>query len=78
MKNVSEICEITGLGQSNASNHLACLLGCRLVTRHQRGRFAYYRLSDTRVEALLALGDEITEGVERSGACCPVCGSGVR
>lgn len=73
-KTVSEICALTDLGQPNASNHLACLLGCRLVEREQRGRFAYYRLADERVEALLALGDEVAAG--RAGApCCPVCGS---
>jgi len=73
-RTVSEICRATGLTQPNASNHLACLLGCRLVTREQRGRFAYYRLADERVEALLALGGELSSG--SAGAdCCPVCGS---
>lgn len=75
-KTVSELCTATGLTQSNASNHLACLLGCGLAVREQRGRFAYYRLADHRVETLLSLGAEISLGVAARGACCPVCGSG--
>lgn len=73
-KTVSDICAQTRLGQPNASNHLACLLGCRLVEREQRGRFAYYRLADDRVEALLALVDEIASG-RADAPSCPVCGS---
>jgi len=72
-RTVTEICDETGLTQPNASNHLACLLGCGLVEREQRGRFAYYRLADQRVEAFLALADEIALGSRRRK--CPVCGS---
>ena len=71
---VTEICDATGLGQSNVSNHLACLLGCRLVAREQRGRFAHYRLADERISALLELGGDIGRGAS-SDDCCPVCGS---
>ncbi len=74
-KSVSELCDATGLTQSNVSNHLACLLGCRIVTREARGRFAWYRLAGDRVEALLALGEEIAGASAGGGACCPVCGS---
>ena len=45
----SQIVEITGLSQPNASNHLACLLDCGLVAREARGRYAFYRLADERV-----------------------------
>ena len=76
-RTVTEICDATGLSQSNASNHLACLLGCRLVEREARGRFAYYRLSDERTEALLSLADEIASGIAGTG-WCPVCGSASR
>ncbi len=68
---VGEIVEATGLGQSNVSNHLACLLDCGLVAREQRGRFVYYSLSDPRVSELLATADEllteIARGVEHCG-----------
>lgn len=67
---VSEIVEATTLTQSNASNHLACLLGCGLVSREQRGRFVYYRLSDSRVVDLLELSDALLDGVAREIDTC--------
>jgi DNA-binding transcriptional ArsR family regulator len=70
-RNVTEIVEISGLTQSNVSNHLACLLDCGLVEREQRGRFAFYRLADPRVGQLLALGDEILTDVARGVYVCP-------
>ena len=61
-RNVQEIVANTGLGQPNVSNHLRCLLECGLVSRRSEGRFARYRLADSRVvdrirdaDALLAL-----------------------
>ena len=62
---VGEIVETTGLGQSNISNHLACLRDCGLVTAEQDGRYVRYRLSDARVEQLLALADELLAEVAR-------------
>ena len=62
---VTEIVETTGLGQSNISNHLACLRDCGLVTAEQDGRYVRYRLSDPRVEQLLALADELLADVAR-------------
>lgn len=56
---VGEIVEVTTLGQSNTSNHLGCLHDCGLVSREQRGRYVYYRLSDDRVGALLAASDDL-------------------
>jgi len=75
-KTVTEICAATGLTQPNASNHLACLVGCRLVDRDPRGRYAYFRLADERVGALLTLAEQIGGGLGAGEACCPVCGSG--
>ncbi len=69
-RSVSEIVEATSLTQSNASNHLSCLLGCGLVTREQRGRYVYYRLSDTRVVDLLELSDALLGGVAREIDAC--------
>jgi DNA-binding transcriptional ArsR family regulator len=62
---VTEIVETTGLGQSNISNHLACLRDCGLVTAEQDGRYVRYRLSDPRVEQLLALADELLGDVAK-------------
>jgi DNA-binding transcriptional ArsR family regulator len=69
-RSVSEIVEATGLTQSNASNHLGCLLGCGLVLREQRGRFVYYSLSDSRVVDLLELSDTLLAGVAREIESC--------
>lgn len=60
---VTEIVEVTGLSQSNTSNHLACLWDCGLVVREQQGRYVRYRLSDERVAALLGLADELLADV---------------
>ena len=84
-RSVSEIVETTGLSQSNASNHLGCLLDCGLVSRDQRGRYVFYQLSDARVEGLLALSDELLADVAkgvyectRYGAPEPAEGEGDR
>ena len=62
---VTEIVEATELSQSNISNHLACLRDCGLVTAEQDGRYVRYRLSDPRVEKLLALADELLGDVAK-------------
>lgn len=62
---VGEIVEETGLSQSNASNHLACLRDCGLVVARQDGRFVYYELSDKRVAQLLRLADELLADVAK-------------
>jgi DNA-binding transcriptional ArsR family regulator len=64
---VGQIVTITGLSQSNASNHLACLFDCGLVAKEQQGKYVYYRLSDERVTKVLELCDgllaDVAEGV---------------
>jgi DNA-binding transcriptional ArsR family regulator len=70
-RSVSGIVEITGLTQSNVSNHLACLLDCGLAVREQKGRFAIYEIADPRVEALLAGADEILSDVATGVYVCP-------
>jgi ArsR family transcriptional regulator, cadmium/lead-responsive transcriptional repressor len=62
---VTDIVEATELSQSNISNHLACLRDCGLVTAEQDGRYVRYRLSDPRVEQLLALADELLGDVAK-------------
>lgn len=63
--NVTQIVELTGLGQSNVSNHLSCLRDCGLVVREQQGRYALYQLSDPRVAQLLQLSDELLADVAK-------------
>jgi DNA-binding transcriptional ArsR family regulator len=60
---VSEITQTTGLSQSNVSNHLGCLRDCGLVTVKNQGRYAYYCLSDERVNQLLQLACELLADV---------------
>ncbi|BAZ18573.1 ArsR family transcriptional regulator (plasmid) [Calothrix sp. NIES-4071] len=62
---VSEIVEATGLSQSNASNHLACLRDCGLVNSSQQGRYVRYQLSDPRVAEILGLADELLADVAK-------------
>ncbi|HSM04300.1 MAG TPA: metalloregulator ArsR/SmtB family transcription factor [Longimicrobiales bacterium] len=75
--NVTELVERTGLSQPNTSNHLACLLGCGLVSRTRDGRFTYYRHADEDVTTLLAVADRIVSGSASSILECPRCGCGV-
>ncbi|MDR5710066.1 MAG: metalloregulator ArsR/SmtB family transcription factor [Armatimonadota bacterium] len=64
-RTVTELVALTGLGQSNVSNHLSCLLDCGLVTREPQGRYARYRMSDERIHLLLRLAEEILADVAR-------------
>ncbi|MCL5951741.1 MAG: metalloregulator ArsR/SmtB family transcription factor [Chloroflexi bacterium] len=62
---VTDILEKTGLSQSNASNHLACLRDCGLVAAEHEGRYVNYHLSDDRVGELLELGESLLSDVAR-------------
>lgn len=62
---VAKIVEITGLSQSNTSNHLGCLRDCGLVVAEQNGRFVSYQLSDDRVGDMLALAEALLADVAR-------------
>lgn len=62
---VSEIVDLTGLSQSNASNHLGCLRDCGLVTARQDGRFVHYQLADDGVRLLLESTDQLLLDVAR-------------
>ncbi|MGD1852626.1 MAG: ArsR/SmtB family transcription factor [Leptolyngbyaceae cyanobacterium] len=45
-KNVTEIIEITGLGQANVSKHLKMLAQAGVVSRHQEGVCVYYQIAN--------------------------------
>jgi DNA-binding transcriptional ArsR family regulator len=62
---VGEIVQETGLSQSNASNHLACLRECGLVVSEQNWRHVTYHLSDDRVGELLELAESLLADVAR-------------
>ena len=67
---VGEIVAQTELSQPNISNHLRCLSECGLVVGLPQGRFVHYRLSDTRIERMLRLADELLVGVAKEIAQC--------
>lgn len=62
---VTAIVAVTGLSQSNVSNHLGCLRDCGLVVADQQGRYAHYQLSDPRVNELLHLADDLLADVTK-------------
>lgn len=51
------VCDLTdpvGLSQPTVSHHLKQLIDAGLLTRDQRGRWAYYRVVESALEALAA------------------------
>ena len=64
-RTVTEIVAATGLSQSNASSHLACLHECGLVAREPHGRFVHYRLVDEHADELLRTADALLREVAR-------------
>ena len=68
-RSVGDLVDMTGLSQSNTSNHLACLLDCGLVEREQQGRRAFYRLGDG-VDGILAQVDELLGGPAQGVDAC--------
>lgn len=54
-KAVNEIVASTNLSQPNTSMHLACLLDCGLVRKHQTGRLVRYSLAEDEVKELIGL-----------------------
>jgi DNA-binding transcriptional ArsR family regulator len=73
--NVSQVAERASLSQPNTSNHLACLLGCGLVTSERHGRFVFYSHADEHVSLLLSVADLIASDPARHSLECPRCGT---
>lgn len=57
---VCDLIEPVGLSQPTVSHHMRQLVDAGLVTREQRGRWAYYRVVDA---TLLALSGALRPGV---------------
>lgn len=68
-RRVSDLVTETALSQPNVSKHLACLWGCGLVAREQRGREVYYRPIEGIEELFGALDGVIERAGETIGAC---------
>ncbi|GAB1542714.1 metalloregulator ArsR/SmtB family transcription factor [Scytonema sp. NUACC21] len=54
-KNVTEIIELTGLGQANVSKHLKILSGAGVVKRKPQGSNVFYEISDPMIFKLCEL-----------------------
>jgi DNA-binding transcriptional ArsR family regulator len=67
---VGEIVVATGLTQPNTSNHLRCLAECGLVAGERDGRLSRYRLSDPKIDGLLALADDLLTETARGIEGC--------
>lgn len=66
-----EIVIRTGLSQPNASNHLACLAECGLVTWERQGKFVHYEIADKRVMRLLDQAEDLLLQVGPLIEACP-------
>lgn len=53
---VCDLTDIAGLSQGTVSHHLRILVENGLLIREQRGKWAYYSLSDTAQELIIKLG----------------------
>ncbi len=60
---VCNLVEPLGLSQPTVSHHLGKLVGAGLLAREQRGRWAYFSLTEGATTRLTAL-------VDLKGACC--------
>jgi ArsR family transcriptional regulator, virulence genes transcriptional regulator len=58
-RSAGALVEVSGLGQSALSQHLAKLRESGLVTTRQEAQTVYYRLADTGVTRLIAVLHEI-------------------
>lgn len=54
-KNVTEIVELTGLGQANVSKHLKILTQAGIVARQPQGVSVYYQIADRMIFDLCEL-----------------------
>jgi DNA-binding transcriptional ArsR family regulator len=66
---VTEIVKVTGLNQSNVSNHLICLKECSIVNYQKEGKYIRYSLRDDRIKDFLLLPErefgDILESVSK-------------
>lgn len=58
-RSVSELCDLTGIPQTNVSQHLAILRDKNLVTFRRDGQFVFYRLTSDKITAAMDLLREV-------------------
>jgi DNA-binding transcriptional ArsR family regulator len=73
---VTECVEQAGLSQGRISSHLACLSDCGYVQARRQGRFAYYRVTDSRVADLVLLARALAADNASALAACVRIGAG--
>jgi DNA-binding transcriptional ArsR family regulator len=67
---VKALVERLGVQQGRVSSHLACLKWCGYVTTRSDGRLARYRVTDRRVERIVALARRmVARNAEQLYAC---------
>jgi len=69
---VGELVTALDAPQSRVSTHLSCLRWCGLVQARREGKQVYYRVADSRVRDLLALGDAMLREHAAGIASCDV------
>jgi ArsR family transcriptional regulator, cadmium/lead-responsive transcriptional repressor len=67
---VGELVAHLGQSQPKVSNHLACLRWCGFVETRREHPSVYYRIADSRVAELLALGRALLEDNAEHVAAC--------
>ncbi|MGI8461878.1 MAG: ArsR/SmtB family transcription factor [Solirubrobacterales bacterium] len=72
---VGELVKRLGLPQPQVSKHLGCLRWCGFVVTRREHRTVYYRVADSRVSEVLALGRGLlADNAEHVAACATVDG----
>jgi DNA-binding transcriptional ArsR family regulator len=73
---VTDLVERLSQSQPKVSNHLACLRWCGFVHTRRDHPTVYYRVADTRVSELLALGRALlADNAEHVAACRRIDGA---
>lgn len=67
---VGDLVERLDQSQPKISNHLACLRWCGFVETRREHPSVYYRIADSRVEELLALGQALLQDNAEHVAAC--------
>ena len=67
---VGDLVDRLGQSQPKVSNHLACLRWCGFVESRREHPSVYYRIADSRVAELLALGRALLEDNAEHVAAC--------
>lgn len=70
---VSDLVRELGCAQSNISNHLSCLRWCGFVEADNRGKWAYYSVTDPKIRSVIKLVRSlVSENAEHVAACVRV------